>query len=383
MSMTENGNQSLQSKLQSLREKKKGVRFSIIGAGNGGLAMAGHLGTMGFSVKLYNRTDENLHAVRWHGGITLTGEVNGFGPVEKATSSIKEAIADADIIMVVVPSTAHRYIAETMAPHLRNDQIVVLNPGRTGGAFEFRNIVDIKQGPGTALIGETSTFIYASRALSRSEAHIFRIKNAVRFATLPAYWIPDVLPVLNQAFPQYMAGDNVLSTGMENIGAIFHPALTLLSAGWIEATGGDFDYYLDGITSSVAKVLEQIDKERIAVAASLGVHTVSTREWLYVTYDSSGRDLHEAIQSTESYRGIKAPHGILHRYVTEDVPMSLVPLASLGNMLGVPVPMIETVIHLANVMHGTDYRAEGRTVERMGVAGLTVKEIRQLVVGLD
>ncbi|MFH0920998.1 MAG: NAD/NADP octopine/nopaline dehydrogenase family protein [Fibrobacterota bacterium] len=381
--MEENRNQILHAKLKELRDKPKTVRFSIIGSGNGGLAMAGHLGVMGFSVKLYNRTDENLHAVRWHGGITLTGEVNGFGPIEKATSSMEEAIVDANIIMVVVPATAHRFIAEQMAPHLHDDQIVVLNPGRTGGSFEFRNIVNAGQSRETPLIGETSTFIYASRALSRSEARIFRIKNTVRFATLPAYWIPDVLPVLNQAFPQFMAGDNVLSTGMENIGAIFHPGLTLLSAGWIENTEGDFDYYLDGITPAVAKILEQMDKERIAVASSLGVHTVSAREWLYLTYDSPGRDLHEAIQNTESYRGIRAPHGILHRYVTEDVPMSLVPLASLGKMLGVPVPMMETIITLANGMHGKDYWADGRTVERMGLAGLSVKEIRQLVVGIE
>ena len=376
-------NQVLQTRLRDLRDKHKSIRFSIIGAGNGGLAMAGHLGTMGFSVRLFNRTDENLHAVRWHGGITLTGEVNGFGPVEKATSSIEEAIIDADVIMVVVPATAHRFIAGQIAPHLHDGQIIVLNPGRTGGAFEFRSIINAKRGRETLLIGETSTFIYASRAVSRSEAHIFRIKNTVRFATLPAYWIPDVLQVINQAFPQYMAGDNVLSTGMENIGAIFHPALTLLNAGWIEATGGDFDYYLDGITPSVARILERMDKERIAVATSLGVHTVSAREWLYLTYDSPGRDLHEAIQSTENYRGIKAPHGILHRYVTEDVPMSLVPLASIGRMLGVPVPMMETIIRLADAMHGRDYWTEGRTVERMGLAGLSVKEIRQMVVGLE
>ena len=366
-----------------LRQRERKVSFCVVGAGHGGLAMAGHLGIMGFPVNLYNRTDENLHAVRWHGGIKITGEVEGFGAVQVATSTMSEAVAGADLVMVVIPASAHRFVAEQMAPCLRAGQIVVLNPGRTGGALEFRQVLRSKGCKETVLIAETSTFIYASRALSRYEARIFRIKNTVRLATLPAYWIPEILPVLNQAFPQFAAGDNVLSTGMENIGAIFHPALTLMNAGWIETTKGDFDYYLGGISSSVARVLERLDAERIAVARSMGVHTVSAREWLYLTYDSPGRDLYEAIQNTRSYQGIRAPQTILHRYVTEDVPMSLVPLASIGRMLGVAVPMMEMVISLANVMHGKDYWQEGRTVARMGIEGMNVKQIRQLAVGLE
>ncbi|MBM3313682.1 NADP transhydrogenase subunit alpha, partial [candidate division WOR-3 bacterium] len=153
--------------------------------------------------------------------------------------------------------------------------------------------------------------------------------------------------------------------------------------GWIEATHGDFDYYSQGITPSVAKLLEQVDRERIAVARALGIATVSAREWLYLTYDSPGKDLHEAIQNTGGYRGIRAPATIAHRYIFEDVPSSLVPLASLGAMLNAPCPTIELVIRLASVMHGRDYWQEGRTVERLGLAGLSVEEIRRLVDGND
>ncbi|OPZ31363.1 MAG: Opine dehydrogenase [Lentisphaerae bacterium ADurb.BinA184] len=381
--MPQTADSRIRERLGHVRGQAEKPTFCVVGAGHGGLAMAGHLGVMGFPVRLYNRTDAHLHAVRWHGGVQLGGEVEGFGPVEVATSSMAEAVAGADVVMVVVPATAHRFIAEQMAPCLHDGQVVVLNPGRTGGALEFRHVLRAHRCEAAAVVGEASTFLYASRALSRQEARIHRIKNTVRYAALPAYWIPDVLPILTRAFPPFSAGDNVLSTGMENIGAIFHPALTLMNAGWIEATQGDFDYYLDGITPSVARVLERLDAERVAVAASLGVHAISTREWLYLTYDSPGRDLHEAIQNTAIYRGIRAPQGIQHRYVTEDVPMSLVPLASIGRMLGVPVPMMELAISLADAMHGADYWKEGRTVERMGLAGLSVKEIRQVVVGVE
>ena len=235
----------------------------------------------------------------------------------------------------------------------------------------------------SVVVAETQTFLYASRALSPWEAHIFRIKNANPLATLPSYWIPGALGVLNGPFPQFVAGSNVLSTSLENIGAVFHPALTILNAGWIEATHGDFDYYLQGITPVVAKVLERVDAERLRVASALGIRSMSAREWLYVSYDSPCRDLYEAIRNTESYRGIRAPQGIAHRYISEDVPMSLVPIASLGAALGVPTPVTDMIIDLGSMLHDTDYRAVGRTVESLGLAGLTLRQIRQLVGGVE
>jgi len=345
------------------------------------MAMAGWLALRGGHVRLYNRTDDKLNGVRWHGGVRLSGTVRGFGAIERATSDIGEAMDGADVILVVTPATAHRSLAEAMAPHLRDGQIILLNPGRTFGAFEVRQILEEQGVEAAVCVGETQTFVFASRAISRSEARIFRVKNKVPLATLPAHWIPDVLDLLQPFLPVFTAGNNVLCTSLENIGAVFHPALTLLNAGWIEATQGDFDYYLGGITPSTARVLEALDAERVALARALGVGTVTAREWLYLTYDSPGRSLYEAIQATDAYRGIRAPPNIQHRYVFEDVPMSLVPMASLGKQLGVETPVIEMVIRLASLMHERDYWAEGRTMERLGLAGKSVREIRRLAVG--
>ena len=262
--MTDVVDQPQHDRLQAARRKGREATYCVVGAGNGGIAMAGHLAIMGYSVNLYNRTDEHLHAVRWHGGIKLGGEVSGFGRISLATNDIGEAIHDADVIMVATPATAHASLAEKMAPHLHDGQIIVLNPGRTGGALEVRRVLADHNPSAKPILAETQTFLYAARARSRSEAYIYRIKNSVPLATLPAHWIPEVLGVINPAFPQFVAGSNVLSTSLGNIGAVFHPALTLLSAGWIESTRGDFDYYLQGITPSVARVLEKIDDERVA-----------------------------------------------------------------------------------------------------------------------
>jgi opine dehydrogenase len=136
------------------------------------------------------------------------------------------------------------------------------------------------------------------------------------------------LEAVAPTYPQFIDGVSVLHTGMNNMGAIFHPALTLLNAGRIESTHGDFEFYIEGVTPSVARVLEVLDRERVTVAAALGIRARSAMEWLKLAYDATGEDLNEAIHNQSGYYGIKAPSTLNHRYIFEDVPMSLVPLAS-------------------------------------------------------
>ena len=145
--------------------KKK--RFTVIGAGNGGKAMAAHLALKGFPVNLYNRTFSRITAIAELGGINLEsyeGGPHGFGEMKIVTSDIGEAIEDANVIMVVVPSSAHAGIARLIASHLKDGQIVILHPGRTGGAIEFRKILNDAEISADVIIAEAESFIYASRS---------------------------------------------------------------------------------------------------------------------------------------------------------------------------------------------------------------------------
>ena len=102
-------------------------------------------------------------------------------------------------------------------------------------------------------------------------------------------------------------------------------------------------------------------------------------EWLKLAYDTSGEDLHEAIQNQPGYYGIKAPSTLSHRYIFEDVPMSLVPIASLGQRYGVSVQGIDSIIRLACIVHKTDYWRRGRTLEKLGIGNLSVGELTRYV----
>ena len=357
-------------------------KYTVIGAGHGGKAMAAHLALMGLRVTLFNRTFDHINVIQKRGGIELDSEeegARGFGKLDRVTSSMEEALADAQMIMVVVPSSAHADIARTAAPHLKDGQTLVLHPGRTCGALEFAKVLKDQGCTANVTIAEAETFIYASRSDGPAQARIFRIKEAVPLAALPANRTPQVLQSLCPVYPQFIDGVNVLNTGLNNMGAIFHPALTLLNAGWIESTYGDYQFYIEGVTTSVARVLETLDRERVTVASSLGIRARTAMEWLKMAYDTSGESLQDAIHNQPGYMGIKAPSTLSHRYIFEDVPMSMVPIASLGERFGVSVVGMESIIQLACIVHRTDYRKRGRTVDKLGIDGLSVDELTRYV----
>ena len=361
----------------------KKTRYTVIGAGNGGKAMAAHLALMGFPVTLYNRTPENVAVIKTRGGLELDGgdgAPHGFGQLELVTSDMGEALERAGVIMVVVPATAHADIARDTAPHLRDGQIVVLNPGRTGGALEFVHVLRTSGCEADVTVAEAETLIYASRSEGPAQARIFRVKEAVPLAALPATRTSMVLKALSSAFPLFIDGVSVLHTSMNNMGAIFHPTLTMLNAGRIESTRGDFEFYIDGVTPSVARVLEALDRERVTVAAALGIRARTGMEWLRMAYDATGANLHEAIHNQPGYRGIKAPPTLNHRYITEDVPMSLVPIAALGQRYGVQVRAMDSIIRQACIIHRTDYWRRGRTLDKLGIENLGVYEVTRYVM---
>jgi opine dehydrogenase len=360
------------------------LRYTVIGAGHGGKAMAAHLAIMGFEVTLFNRTAESIHGISARKGIDLSsnfeGGPHGFGKIVAATSNMGEALKDAEVVMVVIPSSGHGDIASCAAPHLKDGQIVVLNPGRTCGAIEFTHTIKERGCTADVTVAEAETFIYASRSDGPAQARIFGVKEAVPVAALPANRTQHVLEALSSAYPQFIDGESVLHTGLNNMGAIFHPALTLLNAGRIESTLGEFQFYIDGVTSSVGRLLEVLDRERVTVAAALGIRARTALEWLRMAYGATGEDLNEAIHNQPGYYGIQAPPTLHHRYITEDVPMSLVPIAALGQRYGVSVRGMDSIIRLACIVHKTDYWRRGRTLEKLGINDWSVSELTDYVM---
>lgn len=361
--------------------------FSVLGAGGGGQAMAGCLSLGGAPVRLWNRSPEILTHIEKNGYITIEGSVRGRAYMDLVTSDLAQAVRGAHVIMIVMPATAHRPMAKRLAKLLRSGQVVVLNPGRTGGALEFRHTLMSEGCENGVMVAEAQTLLVASRVTAPGVCHVYSVKRSVGLAAVPAADTAHVVNAVAHDLPQFYAESHVLQTSLDNMGAIFHPGVTVLNMSRIEATAGDFDYYHDGVTPTVARVIDQIDQERLAVAHAYGVQARSAREWLFDAYGAEGDTLHSAVLNNKGYAGIKAPSTLGHRYIWEDVPASLVPISELGRLAGVSTPTIDAIIAISSAAHAVDYRSTGRNALHMGISGCSPDEVVEIakrgVVAID
>ena len=361
-------------------------RITIIGAGNGGCTYAAYLGKRGHEVCLYEVPElaDNLKDIRMHGGLEMRGADTGFGPVAKCTTDIHEAVAGVDYILVVTPAFAHRIIAELVAPYLKTGQTVILNPGAVLGAVEFLNVLREKGNHEDITVGETSSNAFACRRYRPVDVNILGIKEKLYLACIPAARTERVVEDLKAFFPNYVAIPNILYTSLMNGNALLHPISAILNAGWIEMTQGDFDFYWGGMTPGVCENIDQVDKERLAVAEALGYRQVSLNEINHIYYGHpEWATLYDFFSRSKVHGGTpeaRAPKTTHHRYITEDVPYGLVPIAELGKRVGVPTPHMDAVITLASTFNGENYRKNGRSLENLGFSEKTVDEILEFIL---
>jgi opine dehydrogenase len=310
--------------------------------------------------------------------VHLEGAVDGFGPLELVATDIAPVIAEADIIMVVVPATAHAFMAEVCSPHLRDGQVIVLNPGRTGGALEFRQVLKSRGVAARVVVAETQTLLFTCRISGPARVRVTSIKRQVPLAALPARDTPRVLAALRPLYPQFVAAQDVLETGLDNMGAVFHPGTVALSAARIES-GAPFEFYRD-MTPAVARFLEAIDDERLAVARAYEVRATSAADWLVRSYEGvEGATLYDRILGNPAYAGIAAPRSLDTRYLYEDVPTGLVPIASLGRLAGLEMRVTAGLVDICGALCQRDFWTEGRNTHRLGVTGLTVADATVLI----
>ena len=333
----------------------------VCGGGHQGFAMAGHLALHGYEVTLWNRTPENIAEIEKTKKVRCSGICNGVAKLSRVTSDISHAAGK--LVMVVVPSTAHKEIARRLAPFLNEDSVVILNPGRTFGAVEFAKELEANGVCRLPHIAETQTIVYTCRRIGADGVSIHALKHDVEIASLKK---SDISVIMN-AIPECIRGrflpvNSIGVTSVGNVGMVLHCAPVLMNIGWIETPDVDFKYYYHGISPSIANFLERIDDERMLVGKAMGVESSSTAEWMNKTYGIQGKNIFDCIQNNIAYREIDAPVKIRTRYVLEDIPNGLVPIASIGRELGVGTRCIDSIITLGSEVLGEDFWHNGRRI---------------------
>lgn len=350
------------------------MRISIIGAGNGGQAMAGHFSILGHDITLFNRSMERISGLYETGKITLFGSITGSGKLSKITSKIEDAVKGAELIMITTTADAHRDLAKKMAEFLEDGQIIVLNPGRTLGALEFSTIVR-KISTKRVYIAEAQSLIYACRAENPGHVRVVGVKKKVLFSAYPSTDTDHVIENLNSIYHCFVKADNVLRTGLENIGAILHPAIVLVNAAAIER--GSMFYFYNDVTPTIADFVCKVDQERVAIGKAFGLDLLSVSDWVSFAYENiKGNNLCDKMKNNPAYYKILAPCTLHSRLLLEDIPTGILPFTELARIAGVKTPLMESILNITEALLGVDFHANGRTLENLGLVNTDMKQFK-------
>lgn len=364
---------------------------AVIGGGNGGHAVAADKALDGFEVSLFElpRLAANVREVLDTGRITIEwADRKETVRIHHATTDIAAALDGAEIVFVVTPAFGHKTMAELCAPHVRDGQTISLMPG-SGGSLEFARVFAAQGVSADVPLCECCTLPYGARLAGPGHVLIHIEALALPTGVFPASRTDEAIAKLRELYPTIVPTANVLEAALNNPNPIVHPAATLLSVTRMEYSGGEFYLYREGMTPAVARVLEALERERLAVLERLGL-----RHHHCSGLDARGRNLGDTLEecrdsilstsmdaafgagSIEAGIRMKGPASMQDRYVTEDVPYGLALLSTLGRLLNIPTPICDAIVNLCGAINGVDYWAEGRGVDQLGLGGMSVEEAK-------
>jgi len=349
-------------------------KVAILGGGHGAHTMAAEMALAGYEVNMFElpKFKDKFEKVL----STKTVELVGAGRKGKAklnvvSTKIEEVIQGVDFIMLVMPSFGHKPFAELCAKQLEENQTIVLWPGNFG-TLEISKLFKDMGVKTKFKLAESSTLPYATRLVRPGRVHLHSYATTVLLSAFPAKDTPEIVSQLKDLFPMLQPARNIAEAALSNPNPILHPPAAILNTGRIEYSKGNFYVYVEGITRSVQEVVKAIHKEFMVVGKALNVKPIDYKE--------------SDFESSESIMGIAFPTGLgdiqgpfnlsSDRYVTEDVPHGLVPVAQIAELAGVNTPVTKAMITLLSSMNHKDYWNEGRTLKKLGIDGMTLEKLK-------
>ena len=354
--------------------------LTILGGGNTAFAVAANLALRGVAVTLCEHPDYawTLEPVQAERAIHLAGVAEtGTAQIHQLTTSAAVGLHN-DLLLLIAPAYAHRPFAEFCAPHLRDGHIVVITPG-TLGALEFANVVRAAGNDSEILFAETDTAPYVCRKTAPDSAHIWGVVTGLGLGVFPAAGTETVADALQELFTRdgrsgqptaISPYTNVLACGLSAMNPVVHPPGVLMNAGRVEYARGEFYFYEEGVTPTVANVIYAVDAERRKIGRALGFDLTPVDAAFHQAGFGPKGDLWATINGSRMLTQLRAPGAVDTRWLTEDIPYGLAAWSLLGAQLGVEAPMMRSLVVLAGAALQRDFWQEARTPARLGVAGM-------------
>ena len=347
------------------------MKILIIGTGNVGTAMAADLSLKGNEVVMLKTT---LHLEVEHcDKITRSGiaylDLDGkkHANIKEITTSYEEAFKfEPDVVIVAVQTNYQEEIIKSMSNYLNKNQIVMFVPGYLATAILLKYCKD-----NMPVVVEAESSAIDCRITSPGEVTVLfkNVRNPI--GVFPVSKTKEVLDKLSCFGYNYTDAGSIVAAALHNPNLIVHTVGAIMSIPRIEYSNGNYWMYKEVFTPSIWNLVEALDMEKMNIMDKLGLEKIPYVEACKIRNSTDlSTDAKEVFFDYAMNHSPKGPNVSNSRYVTEDVPQGLVMLESLGKMLDINTDVCTSLINIASACLNTNFRDNGRTVERLGSENL-------------
>lgn len=342
--------------------------IAVIGAGGTGHALAAILASKGHHVCLADTPayQECLEQTKSLGAIHLTGAAVLSGRPAVVTTDIGLAVRKSQLIICCTISNRDEELAEIIAPHL-NDRHAVLIAAGNGGSILYHRIF-ARHGHSGTLVGEVAGNFFPCRMTSPGHILIGLPLSPKGAAAFPPANTAQLIERF-QAVWELQPCTSLFEAMFNGPNIICHGAGVAANLAAIDRSGGRFNLFKDGLSPAFLNLTDMLWEEKRSVYEEMGCQPAPPpRGMLSGVMDPDNPDY-------RYFREMDGPGSLEHRYISEDVPCLLCFFVSIARRLKVPVPLFSSIIRLLSAATGTDYYAEGRTLEALGLDTLSREEL--------
>lgn len=345
------------------------MKIAVLGAGNGGCAVAADLCLKGQHEVTLVKTSNSMHNDNFTHLLESDGKISMWEDGETRHTRIPHittdlsVISESDIIIIYIQTKYHEALVERVIPYLHPDQIVLFNPGYLSTAYMLKHSM-----PEGVIVAEAESSFIDCRIAAPGLIRVgFRnVRNPI--GIYPAARKAEAIDKLNQLGFPFTYLSSVVEAALHNPNLIVHTVGAIMSIPRIEKTKGEYCMYHEVFTPSVWRILEKLDAEKMDILEKLGfdrlpyVEACKFRNSLDDDRDAKEVFFWYAAMPTRA----KGPTVVDSRYISEDVPQGLVMLEALGQQLHIATPITTALIELATSALGRDMREEGRSPDKLG-----------------
>jgi opine dehydrogenase len=344
--------------------------------------MAANLALAGHEVLLWEHPGfaQTIEPIRESLTIHLDGAaLTGGAKLSGVTTDAAEALAWSEILVCSVPSYAQQPFLEHLLPHLKPGHILAWLPGNLGALATAKALREA--GASGVIVAESDTAPYVCRKSGPDRAVIWGTVSGLGIGVHPASQTGEALPVLQALFPGAVAYRSALEAGVSALNPVVHPPGVLMNAGRIERSRGEFWFYEEGVTPTVVRVIESVDRERLALGTALGLTLTPVAAAFHRAGFGPSGDLWATINGSRMLTALRAPGQVDTRWLSEDIPFGLATWALLGDRLGVETPTMDALVTLASAALNREFAREARGLDTLDLAAMDEAQLRAVAAG--